>query len=88
MTEPTLLPVTPGSLSADDKATLREAGVIVIEHEHPETLRLLRPAADLDSSELLACAMKALCDPNNASVSVQASFTRAFGAAIANKKKA
>lgn len=76
MTEPTLLPVRPGSLSAEDKALLREAGVIVIEHESPETLRLLRPWVDVDSSQMLMCALNALCDENTGSQAARSTFTR------------
>lgn len=76
MNEPTLLPVKPGSLSAEDKAMLREAGVIVIEHESPETLRLLRPWADVDSSQMLMCAMNALCDENVGSQAARSTFTK------------
>jgi hypothetical protein len=38
-----ILPVRPGTISADDKAMLREVGVIVIEHENPEELQLMTP---------------------------------------------
>jgi hypothetical protein len=86
--EVALLPVKPGSLSAKDKAALAEAGVVVIEHETPETLRLLRPTAELDASDMLECALRALCDGNIASTSVQALFARHVGAAYAAKKKA
>ena len=58
--EVTLLPVTPGSLTSEDKAILREAGVIVVEHENPSELRLLRPCAELSASDMLMAAMKAL----------------------------
>lgn len=57
-----------------------------MEHDEPETLRLLRPAVDLDSSEMLRCAMKALCNENASSTAVQAVFTRYLGAALATKK--
>ncbi len=60
MNEPCLLPVKPGSLSESDKAALREAGIVVIEHESPSELRLLRPTYELDSSALFLAAMKAL----------------------------
>ena len=60
MNEPCILPVKPGSLNAKDKAALRKAGVIVVEHESPEEIRFLRPTADIDSSDMLLCAMRAL----------------------------
>jgi hypothetical protein len=60
MTEPVLLPVKPGTLNAKDKATLRKAGVIVIEHDNPSELRLLRPSSELDGGDLLRAALTAL----------------------------
>lgn len=60
MSEIAILPVVPGSLSKADKAALRKAGVVVLEHADPSSLRLIRPTAELDSSDMLACAMKAL----------------------------
>ena len=60
MSEPLLLPVKPDTLNAKDKAALRNAGVIVIEHDNPSELRLLRPTAELDSCDLLRCAMQGL----------------------------
>lgn len=58
--EPTLLPVKPGTLSPEDKNALRNAGIIVIEHENPAELKLMKPTAEIDGSEILRCAMKAL----------------------------
>lgn len=58
--EPTLLPVKPGTLTKQDKATIRKAGVIVVEHENPTELRLIKPSAEIGSSDLLRCAMQAL----------------------------
>lgn len=60
MNEPTILPVKPGSVSEADKASLREAGVVVIEHEEPDKLRLLRAGYDLAGGVLLLAAAKAL----------------------------
>lgn len=62
MNEPVILPVRPQTISAKDKAALRKAGVIVIEHENPEELRLLRPSSDVSSSDMLRCALEALAD--------------------------
>jgi hypothetical protein len=76
MTEPTLLPVKPGSLSKEDKAALREVGVIVIEHDNPETLRLLKPWAEVDSNQMLMCAMNALCDETVGSQGARSFFTK------------
>lgn len=58
MSEITLLPVKPGTLTEEDKSSLRNAGVVVIEHEDPASLRLLKPACELTSNELLLAAMR------------------------------
>ncbi len=60
MNEVTLLPVKPGTLNDDDKAALRDAGVIVIEHDNPAELRLITPCSELNGNDMLRCAMKAL----------------------------
>jgi ATP phosphoribosyltransferase regulatory subunit HisZ len=70
-----LLPIKPGTMSAKDKATLREAGVVVVEHEKPETLRLLTPTAEIGTMDMLRAAMFALVDSGNASTSARADFT-------------
>lgn len=70
-----LLPVKPGTMSAEDKATLREAGVVVVEHEEPETLRLLTPTAEIGTTDMLRAAMFALVDSGNASTAARADFT-------------
>ncbi len=85
--EVALLPVKPGTMSADDKATLREVGVVVVEHEEPETLRLLTPTAELGTSDLLGAAMFALVDSGHASTSTLAAFTLQVGALIRAKRK-
>jgi len=58
--EPTLFPVKPGTLNAKDKTALRKAGVIVIEHEDPESLRLLKPCSKIDGDELLLAALRGI----------------------------
>ncbi len=61
MSEPILLPVKTGSISKRDRAALRKGGIIVIEHENPTELKLLRPLVEVESSDLLRLALKALC---------------------------
>ena len=58
--EPTLLPVRPGTLTPNDKAKLSKIGIIVIEHENPAELRLLKPCADISGNVLLIAALEAL----------------------------
>jgi hypothetical protein len=56
--EPAILPVKPGTISAEDKAALREIGVLVIEHEHPSEIRILRPFSEIEGGDLLLAAMR------------------------------
>lgn len=56
-----ILPVRPGTISTDDRALLREACVIVIEHENPAELRTLsREFALPSASKVLAAALESL----------------------------
>ena len=48
MNEPAILPVKPGTINAKDKAALSKAGVIVVEHDDPGGLRLIKVNAELD----------------------------------------
>lgn len=63
MTE--LLVVKPKSLNAADKATLRRAGVVVVEATEPKDVRFLRPGQDLAASDLALAAMNALSKSSN-----------------------
>ncbi len=60
MSEVAILPVKPGTLTKADKAELKKAGVIVVEHENPSELRLITPTTQVSSGDMLYCAMKAL----------------------------
>lgn len=89
MNEPTLLPVRPGTLTDKDKATLRKASVIVIEHENPNELRLLRPSGDLNGDDLLHCAMRALVVKTGVHGSDQReAFAHLVAAALDSKRAA
>jgi hypothetical protein len=57
---PAIMFVKPGAISPDDKAVLREAGVIVVETNDPDAVRLVQAGHDLPSSALLAAAGKAV----------------------------
>lgn len=59
-TEPTILPVKPGSLSEQAIEKLEAIGITVIEHEEPSQIRLIRPSVDVEAGTLLKCAMQAL----------------------------
>jgi hypothetical protein len=83
MSEPLLLPVRPGTLSAKDKKALSNAGVIVIEHERPQELRLIKPHAELDSGDLFVAAMKALTSEGGTSAASQReTFTKLVAASM------
>jgi hypothetical protein len=60
--EPILLPVLPGSLSDADKEKLSAAGIVVIEHPDPSSIRLIRPGQEVSGSTLLSHAMSALAN--------------------------
>lgn len=88
MKEPIILPVKPGTLTVKDKAELRKAGVIVIEHDNPAELRLLRPLAELDSSDMLLCAMKALTSDKTMTSQARETFAVLVCQALAAKSDA
>jgi hypothetical protein len=83
VSEPLLLPVRPGTLSAKDKKSLSDAGVIVIEHERPQELRLIKPHAELDSGDLFVAAMNALTSEAGPSAQNQReTFTKLVAASL------
>lgn len=55
-----VMPVLPGTITELDKAKLAEIGVIVIEHECPESIRMIRPEAEISGSGLLFAALSAI----------------------------
>lgn len=85
MSEVTLLPIKPGTMTDADKTILREAGVIVVEHENPSELKLLRPGIEIESSTILVCAMKALAKSGqitDTGVLQRETFTKLLGEAL------
>lgn len=84
---PAILPVRPGSISETDKLALSTIGIVVIEHEEPHTLRILRPQVDISSSDMLACAMQALCySTGSSAVDQRDKFTKLLSTAIINAR--
>lgn len=88
MREPTILPVTLGAISKSDRAILHKAGVIVIECDNPREIRLIRAHAEIDSSTLLTCALKALMHHESgyggsSGAQQREAFTRLVSTAIA-----
>lgn len=66
MSDPTILIVPPQKLSAKDKRELVKAGVLVIEMDDPQQARLIRAHSELDSTDLLGAAAKAIGQSSSA----------------------
>ena len=77
--EPTIMFVKPAAISAEDKITLRDAGVIVIEIDDPQDAKLVRAGTELETGALLNAAAEA--------VSVSEYSQRAFGKAVSEAIK-
>jgi hypothetical protein len=60
MTDPAILFVKPDAISVDDKATLKAAGVLVVEIDDPASAKFTRAAAEVESTEMLRVAAKAI----------------------------
>lgn len=70
MSEPAVLFVKPGAIKPEDKAALRDAGVVVVEVENPDDVRLVRAegilgAQELPHGDLLAAAASAIYANSN-----------------------
>lgn len=81
MTDPTILFVKPKAISPRDKKALQSAGVIVVEVEDPQSVRLLKANAELDGSAMLRAAAKAMAETGFQS-DVKSAFGKAVCAAI------
>lgn len=64
MSEPTILFVKPGAISAADKTALHDAGVVVVEIENPQDVKLARAGFELPASGMLAAALAAMSEPS------------------------
>jgi len=64
-----ILPIRPGAVSDEDKQKLSEAGVIVVETEHPDDIKLVAiTPPEVTTTQMLKCAITALSvegDHNN-----------------------
>ena len=81
-----VLPIKPGTLKRRDISELRRARIVVIEHEDPESLRLLPRHGGGDTSLLLDCALRALTNGVTASGQREA-FTELLAKAYSKIKK-
>lgn len=68
----------PGSLKPEAIAHLLEHGVVVIEHENPEEVRVISPLDGLDANDLLTSMAKAINDipQDSARIKFAAQFLR------------
>ena len=90
MREPLIMPIRHGSLSPHDKKKLSDAGVIVIEHDHPDSLKILRPSSVLSSDDMTLAALKALTGKSSLTNEARSEFAfliaRAFEASMSKAK--
>lgn len=60
MGEPAILFVKPKAISQSDKKSLRAAGVLVIEIDDPANAKFTRAGSEIDSTEMLSLAARAI----------------------------
>lgn len=60
MSDPAILFVKPKAISAKDKKALQSAGVIVVEVENVNDVKLTRASPELAGSEILRVALRAI----------------------------
>lgn len=60
MTDPAILFVKPGAIKPGDKGRLHKAGVVVVEVEDPQAVKLMRAGYELSHGDILAAAAKAI----------------------------
>lgn len=64
--KPQILFTKPGTITAEDRTTLREANIIVIEIDNLNDYRLVSPQLDIPRDGLLQCAGDAIASSANA----------------------
>lgn len=86
MNDPTILFCKPKAILPADRKALEKQGIIVVEVLDPQSVRLVKPHAELDAGELLLAAIEAI----DAQTSITASATTLFGGFLCDavKKKA
>lgn len=77
MSDPSILFVRPKAISPRDKKALQAAGVIVVEVDDPQSVRLVKANAELDGSAMLRAAAKAISESG-----YQTDVKSAFGKAM------
>lgn len=81
MSDPTILFVKPKAISQRDKKALQGAGVVVVEVEDPQSVRLLKANTELDGSAILRAAAKAISE-SGYQTDVKSAFGKALCAAL------
>ena len=84
-TDPSILFVKPGAISAEDKAELKSVGIIVIEIDDPGSVKFIRAGVEIASSDLLGIAMRAMKDETAGGASARSIFGRLLTEQLASK---
>jgi hypothetical protein len=82
MNDPAILFIKPKAISQRDKKTLQAAGVIVVEVEDVNSVKFVRPHAEMSTTEILNAAMVAVSKSSNA----LDAFGRAMNFALLSKR--
>lgn len=86
MSEPTILFCQPKSISTADRKAIEKKGILVVEVADPQSVRLVKPHAELDAGELLLAAIQAIDKQSSITASAQTLFGGYLCEAV--KKKA
>ncbi len=78
MNDPVIMFCKPDAVKQGDKLILQAAGVLVVEIENPQDVKLTRARAELDGSELLTLACKAVLTSDAATKKFGEALTRAM----------
>lgn len=62
MTDPAILFVKPGAVSAADKTALHDAGVVVVEVENPHDVKLVRASATIAGDAMFSALLGAVVE--------------------------
>lgn len=84
MSDPVILFVKPNAISPRDKKALSTAGVIVVEVDDPQAVKLVRASVELDGGALLRAAAQAMTHVRAGAYAsdVREAFAKAICAAL------
>lgn len=82
MSDPVIMFVKPGAVSADDLGRLWQVGVCVVQVESPADVKMMRAGVEISTSEMLSCAAKALA---KADMQTKVTFAEAVCGVIRSK---